>query len=255
MRTLPIPYFIGKKTPIFEKEVERIYSNEFLTKIYERLNISKDRQKEFAKFLKFTSTSYLSAKDMNAGRIQPNQQKNIYKNYVKCLQRTKKQYQEIIKHGSANNNFHDSLKDLLEKTEEPGMKEMFHPYIGLEANGKLGGVAITLFEKFFNVLIEAAENAPSYINENDKANIEGEHILWWLNKMGMNWERFTDIPFVLGDWFSNEDLGLSDSENPDKKGLYFSECIGILYDLLNAVDKKITRADVETAMRKYKKIN
>lgn len=70
------PSFRGKKSAQFEAEVEKIYSGAFLLKAFRTLGVeSYDDREEFAKFLKSIAVSYLSARDMNAGRIQPNQQR------------------------------------------------------------------------------------------------------------------------------------------------------------------------------------
>ncbi len=256
MTLIGIPSFRGINSEKFAAKIANIYSDKFLDRIFQCLNVAeKNKREEFAVFLKKTAVSYLSAKDMNAGRIQPHQQKKIFEKYALALEQTRELYKEIITHNSTSANYHDALRDEIKNTEVQGIEKMFDPYVTVgDGKNSLGSIATTLFDEFLLMLAEAARKAPNYINENDKANMDTEYILWWLHRMGINWARFTKAPFVLGDWYKNEELGIKEDDNPNKKGLYFSSCIDVLYDLLNAVDKKITRADIETAMRKFKKL-
>lgn len=255
MTLIGIPYFRGKKSAQFEAEVEKIYSGAFLLKAFRTLGVESyyDRE-EFTKFLKSIAVSYLSAKDMNSGRIQPNQQKKIFKKYQKSLEQTRALYKEVITHNSTSSNYHDAIRDEIKSTDIQGMDKMFDPYVTVgDGVNSLGSIATTLFDDFLGVLVTGAKKAPNYINENDKANMDKEYILWWLHRLGMNWNRFTEVNFGLGDWYTNEELNLSEDENPKKKGLYKSVSLDVAYDLLRAVDRKTTRADIETAMRKIVK--
>lgn len=233
--------------------MEDALSTEFLNEICARLNIS-DLEKiiAFKIFVKKSAVSYLTGKAMNADRIQPHKQKTVFKNYASALEETKERYLEIERYNSTSANYHDALKDVIRTTDIAGLKEMFHHYI-TTGDGKetFGSISNTLFEHFLNALIQAAKNAPDYINENDKANLDKDYILWWVWKVSTQWSHFSDVPFTIGDWFKNEELGI---DRADKKGAYNSLCLDVLYDLLKAADNKITRKDIETAMRKFKKL-
>lgn len=237
---------------MFADEIDGIYSKEFLNDKFDLLNVSDDKRAEFSDFLKQTSVSYLSAIDMNTDRVQPNQQKKIFENYVTALKEAQRRYREIQESSPTNGNFHKALRAKVEKIESDGLKEMFHPYVYYSDNEEelQGGISIALFDDFLEALIETAQDAPSFIGKNDKANLEKDFILWWLARIGSNWLKYTDTPFTLGDWYTNKELNIVD----EKKGQYMSLCLDVLQDLLKAVDKKITRSDVETAMRKFKKI-
>jgi len=246
-----IPYFFGKNTPLYEEQVQKIYNDNFLKEKCLPLNL-KDFDK-FSKYLIDSSTSYLSAKDMNSDRVTPTEQKILFKNFENSLKETLKRYQEVQKYGATSANYHDALRNLVSKTEEAGMQEMFNPYVTLgDGKENRGGIAITLFEKFLGVLIQSSHNAPKYIKNYQKANIDSDYTLWWINRIGKRWSEFTDVTFGLGDWYTNEQLGSSSVEG--KKGRYISTSLDVLYELLHAVDNKITHSDIETAMRKYKKI-
>ncbi len=256
MTLVGIPYFWGKNSIKFEAEVSKIYSNEFLSKVFDRLDIfDVEQRNEFASFLKRTSAGYLTGKDINAGRIQPHRQKKMFKKYSSALRETQKQYQEVMENSSTSGNYNASIRDIVKGLDDPGMREMFAPYVTMgDGEKELGGISITLFDKFLGVLVEAAEKAPGYINENDKANLDKEYVLWWVDRLSRYWPDYTDVSFALGDWFTNEELGIDKSDLLKKKGLYKSLCLDVLYELLSVVDKKVTRADIETAMRKFKKI-
>jgi hypothetical protein len=250
------PYSYGRNSDKFETQVTKIYSSQFLNDIFVLLDITdKGKKDDFKDFVVKVSTSYLSAKDMNQGRIQPNEQKKIFKKYIASLNEVQKYFQEIQKHNSTSANFNDSLRDAVKNTKHVWLQEMFHHYVSL-GDGKLslGSISSGAFDEFIKTLIEAAQNAPEYMNEHDKANIDKEYILWWLHKIGTNWERFTKVSFGLGDWFKEDEWEEKDIDNPDKRGRYKSTSLDVLYDLLKIIDKKITRADIETAMRKYKKL-
>lgn len=251
MTIIDIPYFFGMNTPLYEEQVKAIYTYDFLKDKCQPLNLK--NYNEFSKYLIDASTSYLSAKEMNADRVTPREQKIIFKNFESSLKETLKHYLKVQQYGSTSANYHDALRDLVSKTEEAGMQEMFSPYVTLgDGKENLGGISITLFEKFLGVLIEASSNAPRHIKPYQKANISNDYILWWINRLGKYWTEFTDITFGLGDWYTNEQLGSSAVKG--KKGRYISTSLDVLYDLLHAVDNKITHSDIETAMRKYKKI-
>ncbi len=250
MTLIGIPYFRGKKSAQFEAEVEKIYSGAFLLKAFRTLGVeSYDDREEFTKFLKSIAVSYLSAKDMNAGRIQPNQQKKIFKKYQKSLEQTRALYKEVITHNSTSSNYHDAIRDEIKSTDIQGMDKMFDPYVTVgDGVNSLGSIATTLFDEFLGMLVEGAKKAPDYINENDKANMDTEYILWWADRLKRYWPSYTAMPFSLGDWikYSEEEQ----KKYSGKKGFYKSVCVDVLTDLLTAIDEKIDRSDIETAVRK-----
>jgi hypothetical protein len=237
-----VPFFVGKKSPEFKNHVEKIYDDAFLSKVFSQLNIvDKSKKQNFAKFLKKTAVSYLTGKDINSGRIRPSEQKEIFKNYTSALVEVKKRYKEVTGNNSTHANFHDSLKDVIRDSQIDGLAEMFSPYVSAgDGKGSYGGIADKMFTDFIESLIKAAENAPTYINENDKANIDNDFVLWWLRKLGQNWALYTNTLFSIGDYYK-------------ELGIYKSSCLDVLSNLLMAIDKNITRKDIETTMRKYKK--
>lgn len=256
MTLIGIPYFLGEASLQFEKDIDKIYSAQFLEKIFRRLGVSEPQKKnDFEKFLKSTAVSYLTAKDINAKRIQPNKQKDLFKKYASALENTRKLYNQIIEYNSTSSNYHDDIRDEIRITKIQGMDKMFDPYVTIgDGENSLGSTSTTLFDEFLGVLAEGARKAPDYIKEHDKADLSKEYILWWLHRIGSYWSDFTNVPFALGDWYKNEDFGIKESEGTKKKGLYYSEALDVLYELLVSVDEKITRADIETAMRKFKKM-
>lgn len=250
MIPLAIPYFSNKNLEQYTADIETIYNSSFLSKIFDTLNIdNQDHRTEFEEFLKSISVSYLCAKDMNSKRVQPNKQKQLFKNYRTALEQTKKCYREIQNQNPANSNFNKALREKVLSLENNAVKQMFFPYIYFSENEEemQGGISIDLFDEFIQMLIEITQEAPGFIGAHDKANLEKDFILWWLSRISLTWSKFTSVPFTLGDWYTKEELNA-------EKGKYNSLCLDVLYDLLHAVDKKITRADIETAMRKFKKL-
>lgn len=256
MTLIGIPYFQGENSEKFAVQVDAIYSEEFLSKIFETLAVSDAGKREgFADLLKRVSVSYLTAQDINSGRIQPHQQKAVFERYASALEETQRRYKEIQQHNSTSANFHDALKDLIRETKTNALKNMFEPYVSVgDGEVSLGSLSTGLFDEFLSALIEAANKAPDYIDAHDKADLSKEYILWWLHRISLNWYQFTEISFALGDWLTNDELKVVDNGSLKKKGIYKSTSLDVLYDLLSAVDENITRKDIETAMRKFKKI-
>lgn len=250
MTLIGIPHFLADVSLKYLEDMEEIYSEKFLDTIFFDLNIKDtDSREVFSDFLKKTAVSYLTAKKINAGRLQPHQQKKIYQKSSASFSVARENFIELAKHNSTNSNFHNALKDLIRDSDNQSLKEMFSPYLNFGSDGT-ESYSIKILENFFDKLIEAADNAPNYIDQNDKANLDGEYILWWIHRIGMYWPNYTDVPFTLGEWFSYSELEV---QKEGKKGFYNSRCIDVLTELLIKIDKHITRSDIETGMRKYVK--
>lgn len=246
MTLIGAPFFLSSKNEYFTTKVNEAYSGDFFTTIYRNLDIQDSNiKKEFTNFITSTSVSYLNAKKMNSDKIQPYKQKKIFDDYQQALENVQRLFREIQKHNSTTANLHDSIRSIVQKSSDESMKEMFHPYFG----DNFASYSTTTFDRYLSILIQSAEESPNYINEHDKANMAKDFIAWWVFRIGDYWSDFTDVPFTLGDWIKEA----NDSGKPNKKGIYKSRCIDVLYDLLKAIDKKITRADIETAVRKFKK--
>ena len=237
-----IPYFQSSKSAQYRVEIEKIYSEDFLEGIYIRLNIyDYPKRKDFSSLLKDIAASYLTGKNMSSRRIRPNEQKTLFRDYATSLEEVRNIYNKIESFNTTSAHFHDALRDVIKDSKVIGLKEMFSPYITMgDGNKSLGGIANTIFIEFLGALVEAANKAPHYINENDKASMDNEFILWWLERVSKHWPSYTEIPIALGDW--HKELKSYKSPSAD-----------ILYNLLSAIDGQITRANIETAIRKLNK--
>src|SRR5690606_23013195 len=123
------PSFVGIKSPEFRENVEQIYNAQFLTQIFSQLNTKDDKKEHFAEFLKKTAVHYLTGKDMNSGRLRPSEQKTIFSNYTSALKDVQKRFKGICGTSSTHANCHDSLKDVIRKTDTSGLSGMLSPYV------------------------------------------------------------------------------------------------------------------------------
>ena len=154
---------------------------------------------------------------------------------------------KIEEHSLTSHLFHSSLKEEIKKTQSQDIKNMFAPYLRLnDDEGAHWSNSPETFTQFLDTIIKAAKEAPNHIGSNYKTNLRNQHIAEWVFNMRNAWPDFTEISFGLGDWL----VGLNDADDPDKKGIYKSQCADILYDLLSAIDVEIKKSDIETAMRK-----
>tara|TARA_R110002126_G_scaffold3263_1_gene18378 strand:+ start:81027 stop:81779 length:753 start_codon:yes stop_codon:yes gene_type:complete len=247
--------YVGPNHIKIVAQIDAAYPDEFLHSICERLRTKDaDKIEYFIERVKYSSVSYLNAIDMNSDRITPKQQNKLLDDYGSSLKEVQIRYRAVQEYGTSRAKFHKALRKRVEETEGTGMQEMFSPYVTLDKSEEvLGGIAISVFDKFLDVLIDAAEDAPNQSVGNDKAEIKGKFLVEWVASMAKSWPHYTQTSFAMGDWIKNDDSQIENSESNGKKGMYKSLCLDVLYDLLKAADKKITRSDLETAMRKFKK--
>lgn len=226
--------FTGSNYIQIVKEVDEIYTDEFLKEICDRLKISNFKRKKFKKCVKDAAISYLNAVDMNSNRITPEKQSKLMNNYADAIEEVQKQYRNIQQYTTTSGKFGKSLRRLVSKTKEPGMKDMFYPYVDD------GSMATTLFDKFLGVIVEAARQAPEENIGNDKKVIEGKLIAFWVASIRRGWDMCVsdEIPFQHGKTY--KEMG-GDTTNT---------CPRILCLLFEKISPNTPKTRVKTALRK-----
>jgi len=229
----------------FRDRVEKAYSDDFMMDIYGLLSIDIDKQAQFRDYIIGNGLNFLEACHLNKDLTPPYQIKSILDKYVTALRTTQTKFKAITGNENVNSLFHNTLRDKIRESS-PEMQTMFKPYMNVQGGDyDLWTRSEDSFYQFLDVLINTAQEAPNNIHEDYKAKIKSDFLLEWAVLMENTWSYFTDINFGIADWIK--------SDNAEDSS-YKSACAGVLYDLLNAIDKEITLSEIETAIRKvYKK--
>lgn len=224
--------FLGSNHIQISREVDKVYTDEFLKKICDSLKIKNFKRKKFKKCVRDAGISYLNVVDMNSNRITPKKQTKILENYANALDEVQRQYRNIQQYTTTSGKLGKSLRKTVSKTKEPGMKDMFYPYV----DG--GSMATTLFDKFLGVIAEAARKAPEENIGHDKKTIEGKLIAFWVASIRYGWLSCSNVPFEHGKTY--KEMG-GDTTNP---------CPEILCLLFEQISPNTPKTRVKTALRK-----
>lgn len=211
------------------------YPDEYLEEFFLKVGVQEEDQKRlFAEKVRYAGGRYLDLKRMNAGRYPPHKQNKVLDRYRQSLEQVLNIYKEIQETPVVRGKLERAVRERYEKTTEPEMKKMFHPYC------TDSGMATTLFENFLYELIQAADESKEQLRGYDKADLSNEFFVNWLTVIGKYWPKSAAVKFALGKY--------------DKEaGIYTSPCIPILQDIVSKIEFGISEKDVETALRRIKK--
>lgn len=238
--------YISNEHLKFLEQVHGLYSKQFLKKTYDRLSIADEKKrKEFVDYAVYNAVNYLDACEINQDRLPVFKQRKILENYKTSLKRAKREFNKVESNSAVNSVFHSTLRKKIKTCENADIEKMFHPYMQIRGGKhEFWYRSEPLFNHFLDILIETAGEAHKNIREDFKADLRKKFLLDWVTLMRKDWSYFTDITFGLGDWLKGSELG------NEEQGMYKSVCVDVLYDLFHVVDKKITRSEIENAIRK-----
>lgn len=179
------------------------YPDEYLEEFFLKVGVQEEDQKRlFAEKVRYAGGRYLDLKRMNAGRYPPHKQNKVLDRYRQSLEQVLNIYKEIQETPVVRGKLERAVRERYEKTTEPEMKKMFHPYC------TDSGMATTLFENFLYELIQAADESKEQLRGYDKADLSNEFFVNWLTVIGKYWPKSAAVKFALGKY--DKEAGIYD---------------------------------------------
>jgi hypothetical protein len=225
-----------KKEKTAHQIAKKAYPVSYMNQVCKRIGIQGKEKETFCKRIRHSGERYLILTKINSDRITPTEQKRLLNRYKNSLKESLANYKMINKYSTTSAKLGKATRKKYEGALESGMKEMFEPYFNSTS------MAPTLFENFLFLLAEAAENAKSENVGNDKADLSGVFLTEWVASVAKCWPSDATIGFVTGSYYKESKI-------------YKSECISILKELICRVEPRISRKNIETAVRKVKSTN